>query len=59
MRSDGRLVDGSPAGRIEIGGELNTAVSLAVENGRIARIFAMRNPHKLARVDGVTALTRT
>ena len=52
-------LNGSPAGRIEIGGELNTAVSLAVENGRIARIFAMRNPHKLARLDGVTALTRT
>ena len=52
-------LNGSPAGRIDIGGEVNTAVSLAVENGRITRIFAIRNPHKLARMDGVTALTRT
>jgi RNA polymerase sigma-70 factor (ECF subfamily) len=52
-------LNGSPAGRIEIGGELDTAVSLAVENGRITRIYAMRNPHELARLDGVAALTRT
>ena len=52
-------LNGSPAGRIEIGGELDTAVSLSVENGRISRIYAIRNPHKLARLDGVAALTRT
>ncbi len=52
-------LNGSPAGRIDIGGELDTAVSLAVENGRITRIYAIRNPHKLARLDGVAALTRT
>ena len=34
-------------------------MSLAVENGRITRIYAVRNPHKLARLDGVAALTRT
>ncbi len=52
-------LNGSPAGRIDIGGEVNTAVSLAVENGRITRIYAIRNPQKLARLDGVTALSRT
>src|SRR5450755_720291 len=52
-------LNGSPAVRIDIGGEVNTAVSLAVENGRITRIYAIRNPHKLARLDGVAALTRT
>jgi RNA polymerase sigma-70 factor (ECF subfamily) len=52
-------LNGSPAFRIDIGGELDTAVSLAVENGRITRIYAIRNPHKLARLDGVAALTRT
>jgi RNA polymerase sigma-70 factor (ECF subfamily) len=51
-------LNGSPGGRIDIGGEVNTAVSLAVENGRITHIFAIRNPHKLARLDGVAALTR-
>jgi RNA polymerase sigma-70 factor (TIGR02957 family) len=52
-------LNGSPAVRIDMGGELNTAVSLAVENGRITHIYAMRNPHKLARLDSAAALTRT
>jgi RNA polymerase sigma-70 factor (ECF subfamily) len=52
-------LNGSPGGRIDIGGEVDTAVSLAVDNGRITRIYAIRNPHKLARLDGVAALTRS
>ncbi len=52
-------LNGSPALRIDIGGELDTAVSLDVENGRIARIYAIRNPHKLTGLDGIAALTRT
>ena len=34
-------------------------MSLSVENGRITRIYVIRNPHKLARIDGVAALTRS
>ena len=52
-------LNGSPAARIDIGGQVDTAVSLAVENGRITHIYAIRNPHKLVRLDGVAALTRT
>jgi hypothetical protein len=52
-------LNGSPVGRIDIDGEINTAVTLVIENGRITRIYAIRNPHKLARLDGVAALTRT
>jgi RNA polymerase sigma-70 factor (ECF subfamily) len=52
-------LNGSPAARIDIGGEVNTAVSVAVENGRITRIYAIRNPHKLAGLDAVAALTRS
>ncbi|MDQ3980796.1 MAG: RNA polymerase subunit sigma-70, partial [Actinomycetota bacterium] len=52
-------LNGSPGFRIDVGGELDTAVSLAVENGRIARIYAIRNPQKLARLDGTSTLTRT
>jgi RNA polymerase sigma-70 factor (ECF subfamily) len=52
-------LNGSPAIRLDIAGQVDTAVSLAVENGRITRIYAIRNPHKLARLDGVAALTRT
>jgi RNA polymerase sigma-70 factor (ECF subfamily) len=52
-------LNGSPACRIDIGGEVNTAVSLTVEDGRITHIYAIRNPHKLAGLDGVAALTRS
>jgi RNA polymerase sigma-70 factor (TIGR02957 family) len=52
-------LNGSPAIRLDIGGEIDTAVSLAVENGRITRVYAIRNPHKLAGLDEVAALTRT
>ena len=52
-------LNGSPAIRVNIGGQLDTAVSLAVENGRITRIYAIRNPHKLAHLHGAAALTRT
>jgi RNA polymerase sigma-70 factor (ECF subfamily) len=52
-------LNGSLAARIDIGDEFTAAVSLAVENGRITRIYAISNPHKLARLDGVAAITRS
>jgi RNA polymerase sigma-70 factor (ECF subfamily) len=52
-------LNGSPGGRIEIGGEVNAVVSFSVENARITRIYAVSNPHKLGRLDGIAALTRT
>ncbi|MBV8305494.1 MAG: RNA polymerase sigma-70 factor [Acidimicrobiia bacterium] len=52
-------LNGSPGSRIEIGGELNTAVSVTVENGRITQIYAVRNPQKLAGLDEVAVLTRS
>jgi RNA polymerase sigma-70 factor (ECF subfamily) len=51
-------LNGSPAGRIDIGGHVDTAVSVCVENGRITRIYAIRNPNKLARLDSLATLTR-
>ena len=51
-------LNGAPAGRIDLAGELNTAVSVVVADGRITRIYAMRNPHKLARLDEPAALSR-
>lgn len=50
-------LNGAPAVRIEVQGEL-TAVSLVVDEGRITRILAMRNPHKLTGLVGETALSR-
>ncbi|WP_131735441.1 RNA polymerase sigma factor SigJ [Actinomadura roseirufa] len=50
-------LNGSPAGRFEIGGE-PTAISLVVEDGQITRVFLMRNPRKLSRLDEPAHLTR-
>jgi RNA polymerase sigma-70 factor (TIGR02957 family) len=52
-------INGAPAGRIDIDGELDTAVSLTVEDGRITAIYAVRNPLKLAGLDEAADLTRT
>ena len=52
-------LNGSLAGRIDIGGEIGAVVSLAVEQGRITRIYAIANPQKLAWLDRAVALTRT
>jgi RNA polymerase sigma-70 factor (TIGR02957 family) len=50
-------LNGAPAGRIEIGGDL-TAVSLVVEDGRITRVYLVRNPRKLTRLDEPADLAR-
>ena len=52
-------LNGAPAVRIDLDGELDTAVSLVIEDGRISRIYAVRNPDKLARLEGETRLSRT
>ena len=52
-------LNGWPGGRIAIAGALDTAVGVSVEGGRITRIYAIRNPHKLARLGGEAPLTRT
>jgi RNA polymerase sigma-70 factor (ECF subfamily) len=52
-------LNGSLALRIDIAGRLDTAVSLAVADGRITRIYAMRNPQKLGGLDRTAVLTRT
>jgi hypothetical protein len=51
-------LNGAPAVRIDLAGEIDTAVSLMIAEGRITRIYAMRNPHKLARLDEEATLSR-
>jgi RNA polymerase sigma-70 factor (TIGR02957 family) len=51
-------LNGAPAGRIEIKGVLDTAVSVEVINGQITRIYAMRNPQKLTRLEQEVSLSR-
>jgi RNA polymerase sigma-70 factor (TIGR02957 family) len=50
-------LNGAPAGRLEIGGQLAT-VSMVVENGRVTRIYGMANPQKLTRLDEPAELAR-
>jgi RNA polymerase sigma-70 factor (ECF subfamily) len=52
-------LNGSPAIRIDAGTAFNAAVSVAVQDGRITRIYVVANPQKLARLDGITPLTRS
>jgi RNA polymerase sigma-70 factor (TIGR02957 family) len=42
-------LNGAPAGRLEVDGE-PAAVSLSVEDGRVTRVYLVRNPRKLMRL---------
>ncbi|MER7582171.1 RNA polymerase sigma-70 factor [Kitasatospora sp. NPDC097691] len=50
-------LNGAPAGRIDLGGELSV-ISVTVEDGRVTRVYIVRNPQKLTRLDEPAALTR-
>lgn len=50
-------LNGAPAGRIDVAGE-PAALSLDIENGCITRIYLVRNPRKLTRLDRPAELTR-
>ena len=52
-------LNGSPAIQLDVSGQVDTAVILSVEDGRITYIYAIRNPQKLERLDIAAALTRT
>ena len=57
-RIDMLWLNGSPAAWIDRDGEINTAVSVAIEGGRITRIYAIRNPDKLTRLSAEAELSR-
>ncbi|MCZ2819459.1 RNA polymerase sigma-70 factor [Modestobacter sp. VKM Ac-2977] len=52
------LINGGVAARIDPGGEFDTAITFVVADGRISRMYAVRNPHKLGRLDEVAELRR-
>lgn len=52
-------LNGGPAIRVDRDGQLDTAISLAFEGGRISRIYAVRNPQKLTRLEAELKLSRT
>src|SRR3984957_13916740 len=49
--------NGMPGARFDVGGDV-TAVSLVIENDLITRIYAIRNPNKLGRLEEVAELRR-
>ncbi len=51
-------LNGAPAVRVEVGGELFAAVGVTVEGGRITRIYSIVNPQKLGWLDAEAALAR-
>lgn len=51
-------VNGAPALLVEIPGDVSTVITATVAQGRITRIYAMRNPHKLGRIGEETVLSR-
>lgn len=52
------VVNGAPALRIVLDGELDTIASMVVEDGLVTGLYVVRNPAKLARLDAVVTLTR-
>jgi len=52
-------INGAPALRMDGPDPVGTsAISMVVEDGRITRLYAVRNPYKLGRIDDATILTR-
>jgi RNA polymerase sigma-70 factor (ECF subfamily) len=58
-RTEAVWLNGAPALRIDPDGEFDTAICLTVDHGRITRIYAIRNPHKLGRLGEAMPLSRT
>lgn len=52
------LLNGALAARIDPGGEFDSAISFAMEDGRITAIFVVRNPDKLGRLEEAAELRR-
>ncbi len=52
------VVNGAPAVRVFLDGEIDSIGSMLVEDGLVTGIYWVRNPAKLARLDEVVALTR-
>jgi len=52
-------INGAPALRMDGPDPVGTsAISMVVEDGRVAGLYVVRNPHKLRRIEEATSLTR-
>jgi RNA polymerase sigma-70 factor (TIGR02957 family) len=51
-------VNGQPAVRIDLNGELDTIATAEIVNGLVTRLYIIRNPEKLGRLAEATGFTR-
>ncbi|HIZ99217.1 MAG TPA: RNA polymerase sigma-70 factor [Candidatus Janibacter merdipullorum] len=51
-------VNGAPAIRLDLGGEIDAVATFAIGDGLVTHAYVVRNPHKLAAVGVETTLTR-
>ncbi len=58
VHADVVVVNGAPALRLLIDGEVDGIGTMLVEDGLVTGLYIVRNPEKLRRLDEVTALTR-
>ena len=58
VQADVVVVNGAPAMRLLIDGELDGIGTMLVEDGLVTGLYIVRNPAKLSRLDEVVALTR-
>ena len=52
------VLNGAPGARVLLDGTVDTVIGFAFEDGRISRVFAVRNPDKLHRLSEATPLSR-
>ena len=55
---DTMWLNGALGGRIVLDGKLNTVISFVIDDGRISRMYAVRNPHKLGRLNEEAVIAR-
>src|SRR5690606_22819227 len=51
-------INGQPAIRMELDGQLVGVVSLTVEDGRVTRVYSVANPDKLGWLEEAAAVSR-
>jgi hypothetical protein len=51
-------LNAAPAIRIDLDGQRHAAISLVIAGGRVTHIYAVNNPHKLARLEEPAVLSR-
>lgn len=51
-------VNGAASLVVDVPGDVPSVLTATAQGGRVTHIFAMRNPHKLSRIDTETPLAR-